>query len=101
MKRIAILLAVTAALVFTPTDAFAKDKKKHKNDKHRDRHECRDDDRRSSYSRHHHHSSYTSRYYSPYRSSYYAPSYAYRGGSYNRGCDSRRSSSGVRFVFGF
>jgi Ni/Co efflux regulator RcnB len=101
MNRIAILLTITAAVFFTPTDAFAKDKKKHKKDKHRDRHECHDDDRRSSYYRDHHHSGYSSRYHSPYRSSYYAPSYAYRDGYYDRGCDTRRSSSGVRFVFGF
>jgi len=114
MKRIALLLTVAAALVFAPSGAFAKDKKK-KDKKDKDRHECRDDDRRYSYEREHQHSNDDARYYSSDRRSDYGyqqryseqryyPAYRneYRSDYRERDCDSRRSSSGgVRFVFGF
>jgi hypothetical protein len=108
MKRLALLLVFTFALVFAPTGAFAKDKHK----KHRDRH-C--DDRRYSSYRSDYHRHYDRGYYGRsydrgscynrpvyYRQSYYAPSYysGYRGHSRHY-CPPQRSRGGLSFVIGF
>jgi len=92
MKKLALLFAVLAVLVFTPTGAFAKDRhKKHHSDRN-----CHDDYRRD---RHYdsYRSSYTPRYYAP---RYYSP---YRSYGYSRDCDRRdysyRRSSGFRISF--
>lgn len=92
MKKLALIFAVLAVLVFTPTGAFAKDHhKKHHGDR-----SCHNDYRRD---RHYqsYRSYYTPRYYAP---RYYSP---YRSYGYSRDCGHRdysyRRSSGFWISF--
>lgn len=105
MKRLTSLLLIAAALVLTPTGAFAKDKHKHSAKYYNGNRQCGS---QVYYGRsyvapqyYYNAPSYCApRYVAPsyYAPRYYAPSY-YRGSSSGH-CSSQRSS-GLSFFFGF